>query len=104
MEHFAGIDVPLEQSSVCVVDAAGKIIREAEAASESRDPVRFFRELGVRVTRVGLKAGLLSQRLHTEVTAGALTYAAACFALDVAGSRAAVRVAAGRLTREPGRP
>ena len=34
MEHYAGIDVSLEQSSVCVVDAAGKIIREAKVASE----------------------------------------------------------------------
>ena len=37
MEHFAGIDVSLEQSSVCVVDAAGKIIREAKVASEPEE-------------------------------------------------------------------
>jgi transposase len=64
MEHFAGIDVSLEQSSVCVVDAAGKIIREAKVASEPEDLVRFFRELGVRVVRIGLEAGPLSQWLH----------------------------------------
>ena len=29
MEHFAGIDVSLEHSSVCVVDGVGKIVREA---------------------------------------------------------------------------
>jgi transposase len=34
MEHFAGIDVSLEQSSVRVVDGAGKIVREAKVASE----------------------------------------------------------------------
>ena len=28
MEYFAGIDVSLEQSSVCVVDGTGKIVRE----------------------------------------------------------------------------
>jgi transposase len=64
MEHFAGIDVSLEQSSVCVVDAAGKIIREAKVSSEPEDLVRFFRELGVRVVRIGLEAGPLSQWLH----------------------------------------
>ena len=58
MEHFAGIDVSLEQSSVCVVDAAGKIIREAKVASEPEDLVGFFRELGVRVVRIGLEADL----------------------------------------------
>ncbi len=33
MEHYAGIDVALEQSSVCVVDATGRIVREAKVAS-----------------------------------------------------------------------
>ena len=34
MDHYAGIDVSLEQSSVCIVDASGKIIREGKVASE----------------------------------------------------------------------
>jgi transposase len=34
MEQYAGMDVSLEFSSVCVVDAAGKIIREAKVVSE----------------------------------------------------------------------
>jgi len=29
MEQYAGIDVSLEFASVCVVDAGGKVIREA---------------------------------------------------------------------------
>src|SRR6266511_6416634 len=69
MEHFAGIDVSLEQSSVCVVDAAGKIIREAKVASEPEDLIRFFRELGVQVIRIGLEAGPLSQWLHNGLAA-----------------------------------
>jgi predicted NBD/HSP70 family sugar kinase len=34
MTYYAGIDVSLEQSSVCVVDGTGKIVREAKVASE----------------------------------------------------------------------
>jgi len=34
MDHYAGIDVSLECSSVCVVDAKGKIVREGTVASE----------------------------------------------------------------------
>ena len=34
MEHYAGIDVSLEASSVCVVDGGGRILREAKVASE----------------------------------------------------------------------
>jgi hypothetical protein len=33
MEHFAGIDVSLKDSSVCVVDAAGRIVREAKGCT-----------------------------------------------------------------------
>ncbi len=44
MEHFAGIDVSLEQSSVCVVDGAGRIVRETKVASEPEALVRFFRD------------------------------------------------------------
>lgn len=34
MDHYAGIDVSLESSSLCVVDATGRVVREAKIASE----------------------------------------------------------------------
>ena len=34
MEHYAGIDVSLDRSSVCVIDATGRIVREAKVPSE----------------------------------------------------------------------
>jgi predicted NBD/HSP70 family sugar kinase len=34
VEHYAGLDVSLEQTSVCVVDAQGEVVREAKVASE----------------------------------------------------------------------
>ena len=40
MEHYAGIDVALEQSSVCVVDATGKIVCETKVASGFRQVSR----------------------------------------------------------------
>jgi transposase len=64
MEHYAGIDVSLEQSSLCVIDGHGRIVREAKVASEPEALVIFFRELGVQLTRIGLEAGPLSQWLH----------------------------------------
>src|SRR3712207_2348901 len=68
MEHFAGIDVSLERSSVCVVDATGRIVREAKVASEPEALVRLFGQLGLPLTRVGLEAGPLSQWLHAGLT------------------------------------
>src|SRR5438128_1430121 len=72
MDHYAGIDVSLERSSVCVVDATGRIIRKAKVASEPEALVRFFRELGLPLTRVGLEAGPLSQWLHAGLTGAGL--------------------------------
>jgi transposase len=57
MEHYAGIDVSLEQSSVCLVDATGKIVREAKVASEPEALLAWFAGAGVRVARIGLEAG-----------------------------------------------
>jgi transposase len=69
MEHYVGIDVSLEFSSVCVVDATGQVVREAKVRSEPEALVAFLAGLGVAVTRVGLEAGPLSQWLYAGLTA-----------------------------------
>jgi transposase len=68
MEHYAGIDVSLERSSVCVVDVTGKIVREIKVPSEPEALAAFFRQLGLPMTRIGLEAGPLSQWLHAGLT------------------------------------
>src|SRR5499427_3002869 len=68
VEHYVGIDVSLELSSVCVVDGRGKVVKEAKVASEPEALVCFFKELGVPVNRIGLEAGPLSQWLHAGLT------------------------------------
>jgi transposase len=67
MDHYAGIDVSLEQSSVCVVDASGKIVREAKVASEPGALIAWFGSLGFGVSRIGLEAGPLSQWLFAAM-------------------------------------
>ena len=54
MNHYAGIDVSLECSSVCVVDGSGKILREAKVASEPAALIGWFGSLGLVVERIGL--------------------------------------------------
>jgi transposase len=61
MDQYAGIDVSLETSSVCVVDSAGKVVREAKVVSEPEALIAWFRGLDAPVTRIGLEAGPLSQ-------------------------------------------
>jgi transposase len=72
MEHFAGIDVSLKDSSICVVDSAGRIVREAKVASEPEALIAWFRRLGLVVTQIGLEAGPLSQWLHAGLTGAKL--------------------------------
>ena len=61
MNHYAGIDVSLECSSVCVVDTSGKILREARVPSEPEALIAWFHSLGFELERIGLEAGPLSQ-------------------------------------------
>ena len=72
MDYFAAIDVSLEVSSVCVVDATGGIVREAKVASEPEALAKFFGELGFAIVRIGLEAGPLSQWLHRGLVAAGL--------------------------------
>jgi transposase len=72
MKHYAGIDVSLEYSSVCVVDADGQIVREAKILSEPDALTAWFGNLRLFVERIGLEAGPLSQWLHAGMTATGL--------------------------------
>jgi transposase len=67
MSYYAGIDVSLEQSSVCALDGEGKIIREAKVASEPEALIAWFGSLGLAMTRIGLEAGPLSQWLFAAM-------------------------------------
>ncbi len=68
MEHYAGLDVSLELTSVCVVDERGGIVCEAKASSDPEDLVRYFQSLKLSIVRVALEAGPLSQWIHAGLT------------------------------------
>src|SRR5689334_22475567 len=64
MDYYAGIDVSWESSSLCVVDATGRIVREAKVASEPEALTAWFNSLGFALSRIGLEAGPMSQWLY----------------------------------------
>jgi transposase len=72
MDHYAGIDVSLEYSSVAIVDATGKIIREAKVLSEPAMLIAWFGALGLNLVRIGLEAGPLSQWLYAALRGAGL--------------------------------
>jgi transposase len=57
---------------VCVVDADGRIVREAKVLSEPDALIAWFGELGVAMERIGLEAGPLSQWLYAGMTKAGL--------------------------------
>src|SRR5512139_459521 len=65
MEHFAGLDVSVKETSICIVDDAGRIVREAKVASEPQDLLAVLTNPAYRFKRIGLEAGPLSQWLYS---------------------------------------
>jgi transposase len=67
MAYFAGLDVSVKETSVCIVDDAGKIVREARVASEPEALLQVLTNTIYRFKRVGLEAGPLSQWLFSAL-------------------------------------
>ena len=67
MEHFAGLDVSVNETSICIVDDTGRIIREAKVASEPGALLAVLKNGGYHFTRIGLEAGPLSQWLYSAL-------------------------------------
>ncbi|HTE76718.1 MAG TPA: IS110 family transposase, partial [Xanthobacteraceae bacterium] len=63
MDHFAGLDVSVKETSVCIVDDTGKIIREVKVASEPGALLAVLNNPAYHFERIGLEAGPLSQWL-----------------------------------------
>ncbi len=72
MTYFAGLDVSMEVTSVCVVDGKGTIVREAKVASSPAAISRWLGDTGLRVARVGLEAGPLAPWLYRGLLAAGL--------------------------------
>jgi transposase len=67
MDYFAGLDVSVKDTSVCIVDDTGKIIRETKVASEPEALLRVLRSAVYQFKRIGLEAGPLSQWLFSAL-------------------------------------
>ena len=86
MDYYAGIDVSLEQSSVCVMDAGGRIVREDKVASEPEALIAWLRSLRFGLARIGLEAGPLSQWLYAAMREAGLAVELHC-RRDTCGTR-----------------
>jgi len=67
MDHFAGLDISVKDTSVCIVDETGEIVREVKVASEPEALLAVLKSPAYRFKRLGLEAGPLSQWLFSAL-------------------------------------
>src|SRR6266571_961326 len=72
MDYFAGLDVSVKETSVCIVDDTGKIVQETRVASEPEALLQVLTNTIHRFKRVGLEAGPLSQWLYSVLAEAGL--------------------------------
>ena len=64
MNHYAGLDVSLEETAICIVDETGAIVRELRAPSDPESLISAFNGVALPMVRIGLEACSQSAWLH----------------------------------------
>src|SRR5262249_42734549 len=72
MDHFAGLDVSVKETSVCVVDETGKIVREVKVASEPQGLLVVLANPAYHFKRIAREAGRLPQWLYSALAEAGL--------------------------------
>jgi hypothetical protein len=67
MNYFAGLDISVKDTSVCILDDAGRIVKEVKVASEPQALLKILGNPNYRFKRIGLEAGPLSQWLFSAL-------------------------------------
>jgi transposase len=72
MDHFAGLDVSVKETSLCIVDDTGRMLREVKVASEPKALLQVLTNPAYHFKRIGLEAGPLSQWLFSALAEAGL--------------------------------
>src|SRR2546427_6773162 len=72
MQHYVGLDVSVKETSVCIIDKAGKVIREVKVATKLVPILAVLTEEALAIERIGLEAGPLSQWLYSALAEAGL--------------------------------
>src|ERR1700691_1874141 len=72
MDHFAGLDVSVKDTNVCIVDDTGRLVREVKVASEPAALLPVLTNPAYHFKRIGLEAGPLSQWLFSALAEAGL--------------------------------
>ena len=72
MQHYVGVDVSVKETSVCIIDKAGKLILEVKVATNPAAILAVLTEETLAIERIGLEAGPLSQWLYSALAEAGL--------------------------------
>src|SRR5256886_8222869 len=72
MQHYVGLDLSVKETSVCIIDEAGKVIREVKVATKPVPILAVLTEEALAIERIGLEAGPLSQWLYSALAEAGL--------------------------------
>ena len=97
--HYAGLDVSLDSTTVCVVDDAGAVVWRGKCPSDAKAIAATLAERAPALARAGLETGLLSNWLTLSLRR--LRVPVAC--LDARHAKAALRMQVNKMVC-PGRP
>src|SRR3981081_2702686 len=67
MEYYVGLDVSLKQTSICVVNQVGSVVREGVVDSDPEAIAAFVRSKAPGAVRVGLETGPTTTWLWSEL-------------------------------------
>ena len=57
MEHYAGLDVSIKETSVCVIDGTGRVVCEVKVPTEPEAILAVLSDEDFNIKRIGLEAG-----------------------------------------------
>jgi transposase len=63
MTHYAGLDVSMNTTFICIVNEKGKVVKELEAMSTPESIDSFLSGTGLKIEKVGLESGCLTHYL-----------------------------------------
>ena len=90
MEYFAGLDVSIDETSICVVSDAGDVVLETSVATDPAAIADALKPYAGRLRRAGHEAGALSPWLHPELLGVGVPAAEADLSVTPAGKNYAI--------------